>query len=165
MSLDGLSVHCLVWELIEEIESGRISKVYQPSKTEILFQLRKNGQNKKLLLSIHPNYGRIHITDKKYDAPQEPPMFCMTLRKYIEGAIIEKVLQKDLERIIELHMHNRNEIGDVQKTVLILELMGRHSNLSLIQKNKDEMKIITCMKQVGYNVNRQRALIPGFAYI
>ena len=165
MSLDGLSVHCLVWELIEEIESGRISKVYQPSKTEILFQLRKNGQNKKLLLSIHPNYGRIHITDKKYDAPQEPPMFCMTLRKYIEGAIIEKVLQKDLERIIELHMHNRNEIGDVQKTVLILELMGRHSNLSLIQKNKDEMKIITCMKQVGYNVNRHRALIPGFAYI
>lgn len=165
MSLDGLSVHCLVHELADELESGRISKVYQPSKTEIIFQLRKHGQNKKVLLSIHPNYGRIHMTDRKYDTPKEPPMFCMTLRKYMEGAILERVVQKDLERLIELHILSRDEIGDLQKTILILELMGRHSNLSLVQKTEEnEYKIVTCMKQVGYNVNRYRAMIPGFTY-
>ena len=165
MSLDGLSVHCLVHELAEELESGRISKVYQPSKTEIIFQLRKHGQNKKVLLSIHPTYGRIHITNRKYDTPKEPPMFCMTLRKYMEGAILEKVVQKDLERLIELHIQSRDEIGDLQQTILILELMGRHSNLSLVQETKEnEYKILACMKQLGYNVNRYRAMIPGFVY-
>ncbi|MFD1777835.1 NFACT family protein [Fredinandcohnia salidurans] len=163
MTFDGIFTHAIVNELQETLDSGRISKIYQPYKNELIFQVRANGKNHKLLLSAHPSYARIHVTNELYDNPQEPPMFCMLLRKHLEGSIIENIRQVDMDRIIIFDIKGRNELGDVSLKQLIIEIMGRHSNIILVDSEKQT--ILDSIKHISPAVNRHRTVLPGYTYV
>lgn len=163
MSFDGIFTYGMTNELKTTLESGRISKIYQPYKNELIFQIRANGKNFKLLLSAHPSYARIHLTDGTYDNPSEPPMFCMLLRKHLEGSIIEDVSQVGLDRIIVFTIKSRNEIGDISYKQLYIEIMGRHSNIILV--DRDKQMILDSIKHISPAINRHRTILPGHTYV
>jgi predicted ribosome quality control (RQC) complex YloA/Tae2 family protein len=162
MAFDGMLLKYCVNELREEIVSGRISKIYQTSKNEILFNVRQNGTNKKLLISAHPMYARIHLTENNYDTPSEPPMFCMLLRKHLEGGIIVSIEQLKLERLIRIDVCSRDEIGEETKKHIYIEIMGKHSNIFIVDSKT--RKILDCIKHVSSAQNRIRTLLPGITY-
>src|SRR5690554_5717959 len=144
MAFDGVFTHYMVKELNEQLTSGRVSKIYQVSNYELVFLIRANNQNHKCLLSIHPIYSRIQLTNQTFSYPQEPPMFCMLLRKHLEGGIIRAIDQKGNDRIIRFAIEFINEIGDVDRKELIVEVMGKHSNIILV--NRTTNRIIDCIK-------------------
>jgi len=162
MSFDGLFARMMTKELAEALAGGRIGKIYQPSKNEVLLIVRSKGKNVKLLLSAHPVYARIQLTEEEYVHPKEPPMFCMVLRKHLEGAVIEKIEQRGLDRVVLIHIKGRNEIGDPVRKQLIIELMGKHSNIVLT--DGESGTIIDSIKHVSHAVNRYRAVLPGQLY-
>lgn len=163
MSFDGLFTNAIVAELVRSLKGGRINKVQQPYKNEVMLIIRSGGVNHKLLLSAHPSYARVQLTKEDYDNPSEPPMFCMLLRKHIEGHIIEDIYQVGTDRIIIFEIRGRNEIGDISHKQLIVEIMGRHSNIVLVDKNSS--LILDSVKHVSFAVNRYRAILPGQTYI
>lgn len=138
MAFDGLFTRSMSKEL-QNLTSGRITKIYQPNALEVVLQIRAAGQNVKLLFSIHPSYSRIHLTNQSIENPADPPMFCMLLRKHLEGGFIQSVVQDGFERVITLEIDSKNEIGDAVKRKLIIEIMGRHSNLLLIDSKKIQL--------------------------
>ncbi|MGJ7910622.1 Rqc2 family fibronectin-binding protein [Neobacillus sp. LXY-1] len=163
MSFDGLFTHVMANELSRSLKGGRINKVHQPYKNEIIITVRANGSNHKLLLSAHPSYARAQITNESYDNPSEPPMFCMLLRKHIEGHILEDVYQVENDRMIIFEIKGRNEIGDISYKQLIIEIMGRHSNIILVDKTRN--LILDSIKHISFAVNSHRAILPGQPYI
>ena len=163
MSFDGLFTKAMVDELVLSLKGGRINKVHQPYKNEVILTIRANGVNQKLLLSAHPSYARVQLTNEAYDNPSEPPMFCMLLRKHIEGYILENLYQVDNDRMIILEIKGRNEIGDISFKQLIIEIMGRHSNIILVDKTRNV--ILDSIKHVSFAVNSHRAILPGQPYI
>lgn len=163
MAFDGIVTRAIVHELNQEIGSGRILKVYQPTMHEIILTVRQFGKNKQLLLSSHSSYARIHITKDKYENPQEPSMFCMMLRKYLNGSFIKELKQIENERIIHMDIETKNEIGDISKKRLIIELMGKHSNIILIDVERN--MIIDSIKHISTALNRHRSIMPGSTYI
>jgi predicted ribosome quality control (RQC) complex YloA/Tae2 family protein len=163
MSFDGLFTRAITNEFSTLLKGGRINKIHQPYKNEIVLIIRANGKNHKLLLSVHPNYARAQLTNETYDNPSEPPMFCMLLRKHLEGFILEDVHQVSLDRIIIFEVKGRNEIGDISYKQLIVEIMGRHSNIILVDKTKNV--ILDSIKHISFAVNTHRAIMPGQEYI
>jgi predicted ribosome quality control (RQC) complex YloA/Tae2 family protein len=163
MSFDGLFTKAMVSELVSLLKGGRINKVHQPYKNEIILTIRANGVNHKLLLSAHPSYSRVQLTNEGYDNPSEPPMFCMLLRKHIEGHILEDLYQVETDRMIVFDIKGRNEIGDISYKQLIVEIMGRHSNIILVDKTRNI--ILDSVKHVSFAVNTHRAILPGQPYI
>ncbi|MFC5734920.1 Rqc2 family fibronectin-binding protein [Cytobacillus gottheilii] len=162
MSFDGLFTRAMTKELSESLTGGRINKVHQPYKNEIILLIRAGGKNHKLLLSAHPSYARVQLTNEAYDNPSTPPMFCMLLRKHLEGYILENIHQVELDRIIIFEVKGRNEIGDVSSKQLIVEIMGRHSNITLVDKERN--MILDSIKHVSFAINSHRALLPGQEY-
>lgn len=162
MSFDGTLIRAVVSELNEKLLTGRVTKIYQPYKTELLFTIRANGGNYQLLLSANPSFARLHLTDEKSDNPQEPPMFCMLLRKHLEGAVVEAIEQLELERIITFKLRGRNELGDICYKKLIVEIMGRHSNIVLV--DEQENRILDSIKHLSPSVNSYRTILPGHSY-
>ena len=163
MSFDGLFTKAMVAELVRSLKGGRINKVHQPYKNEVILTIRANGVNQKLLLSAHPSYARVQFTEEAYDNPSEAPMFCMLLRKHIEGYILEDIYQVETDRMIVLEIKGRNEIGDISYKQLIIEIMGRHSNIVLVDKSRNI--ILDSIKHVSFAVNSHRAILPGQPYI
>jgi predicted ribosome quality control (RQC) complex YloA/Tae2 family protein len=163
MSFDGLFTKAMVDELTRTLKGGRINKVHQPYKNEVILTIRANGVNQKLLFSAHPSYARVQLTNEAYENPSEPPMFCMLLRKHIEGYILEDVYQVENDRMIIFEIKGRNEIGDVSYKQLIIEIMGRHSNIVLVDKTRNI--ILDSVKHVSFAVNSHRAILPGQPYI
>ncbi|HEK9099236.1 NFACT family protein [Bacillus pfraonensis] len=163
MAFDGLFTRAITHEIENSLQTGRISKIYQPSKYEILLHIRANGKNQKLILSAHPTYARMHLTTQSYDSPALPPMFCMLLRKHLEGGFIEKIEQIDLERIIQITVRSRNEIGDESLKTLVVEIMGRHSNIILVDAKTNI--ILDSLKHVSLAVNRHRTVYAGAEYV
>ncbi|MDQ0972752.1 putative ribosome quality control (RQC) complex YloA/Tae2 family protein [Neobacillus niacini] len=163
MSFDGLFTKAMVDELTRTLKGGRINKVHQPYKNEVILTIRANGVNQKLLFSAHPSYARVQLTNEAYENPSEPPMFCMLLRKHIEGYILEDVYQVENDRMIIFEIKGRNEIGDVSYKQLIIEIMGRHSNIVLVDKTRNI--ILDSVKHVSFAVNSHRAILPGQTYI
>ncbi|CAI8793591.1 MULTISPECIES: Rqc2 family fibronectin-binding protein [Bacillus] len=163
MAFDGLFTRAITHEIANSLQTGRISKIYQPSKYEVLLHIRANGKNQKLLISAHPTYARMHLTNQSYDSPALPPMFCMLLRKHLEGGFIEKIEQIDLERIIQITVRSRNEIGDESLKTLVIEIMGRHSNIILVDAKTNI--ILDSLKHVSLAVNRHRTVYAGAEYI
>lgn len=163
MSFDGFFLHHLTNELQEQIEKGRIQKVNQPFDHELVLTIRNNRRNYKLLLSAHPVFGRIQTTETNFQNPQNPNTFTMIMRKYLQGAVIETIQQIENDRILEIIVSNKNEIGDHIKATLVVEIMGKHSNIILIDKN--EHKIIESIKHVGFSQNSYRTILPGSTYI
>ncbi|HHU3719728.1 TPA: Rqc2 family fibronectin-binding protein, partial [Streptococcus agalactiae] len=160
---DGFFLHHLTNELQEQIEKGRIQKVNQPFDHELVLTIRNNRRNYKLLLSAHPVFGRIQTTEANFQNPQNPNTFTMIMRKYLQGAVIETIQQIENDRILEIIVSNKNEIGDHIKATLVVEIMGKHSNIILIDKN--EHKIIESIKHVGFSQNSYRTILPGSTYI
>jgi len=161
MSLDGLVVHSLVQEL-QACTGGRINKVHMPSAHDIVLQLRAQGSNRKLLLSANPTYPRVHFTEQNFINPMEAPMFCMLLRKHCESGIIESVTQPGMERVIHMQIRQRDELGDVSIKTLIIEIMGRHSNIILIDPATGT--IVDGIHHVTPAISSYRIVMPGSRY-
>ncbi len=162
MAFDGLFTYSMTTDL-QQLVTGRITKIHQPNAQEVVLQIRANGGNHKLLFSIHPSYARVHLTEQTIENPSEPPMFCMLLRKHIEGGFISSIKQHDLDRIIIVEIQSKNEIGDPIVRELHAEIMGRHSNLLLI--DKEQNKIIDSLKHLSPSMNSFRTILPGQPYI
>ncbi len=163
MVFDGVVTRAIAHELDRKLSSGRVLKIYQPTETELLFTIRQYGENKQLLLSAHPSYARIHVTEDQYDNPREPTMFCMMLRKHLGGSFIESVEQIENERILHIHFQTKNEIGDLSVKKLVVELMGKHSNIILV--DQDRQLILDSIKHISGAQNRHRSILPGNEYI
>lgn len=163
MSFDGFFLHYLTEELSDKLLNGRIQKVNQPYERELVLGVRNHRQNFKVLISAHPVFGRIQLTNSNFQNPQVPNTFTMIMRKYLQGAVIESFKQIDNDRIIEIGVSNKNEIGDDIKATLIIEIMGKHSNIILVDRNQN--KIIESIKHVGFSQNSYRTILPGSTYI
>lgn len=163
MSFDGFFLHHMVEELRAELLNGRIQKINQPFDQELVLQIRSNRQSHRLLLSAHPVFGRIQLTETTFENPAQPSTFIMVLRKYLQGAVIESIEQIENDRIVEITVSNKNEIGDDIQATLIIEIMGKHSNILLVDKSSN--KILEVIKHIGFSQNSYRTLLPGATYI
>ena len=163
MSFDGFFLHHMVEELRSELLNGRIQKINQPFEQELVLQIRSNRKSHRLLLSAHPVFGRIQLTESAFENPAQPSTFIMVLRKYLQGAVIESIEQIENDRIVEITVSNKNEIGDHIQATLISEIMGKHSNILLVDKSSH--KILEVIKHIGFSQNSYRTLLPGATYI
>ena len=163
MSFDGFFLHHMVEELRSELLNGRIQKINQPFEQELVLQIRSNRKSHRLLLSAHPVFGRIQLTESTFENPAQPSTFIMVLRKYLQGAVIESIEQIENDRIVEITVSNKNEIGDHIQATLIIEIMGKHSNILLVDKSSH--KILEVIKHIGFSQNSYRTLLPGATYI
>ena len=163
MSFDGFFLHHMVEELRTELLNGRIQKINQPFDQELVLQIRSNRKSHRLLLSAHPVFGRIQLTESTFENPAQPSTFIMVLRKYLQGAVIESIEQIENDRIVEITVSNKNEIGDHIQATLIIEIMGKHSNILLVDKSSH--KILEVIKHIGFSQNSYRTLLPGATYI
>lgn len=161
MALDGITVSNIVYELKSLLKGGRMDKIYQPQKDEIVISVRNNSQVYKLLLSANPSHPRLHITNIQRDNPATAPMFCMVLRKHIAGSRIINISQFDLERIAKIQLEAMNEMGDMVERSLIIEIMGKHSNIILVDENG---KILDSIKHITHETSSVREVLPGKAY-
>lgn len=160
MALDGIVTRAIVTEL-QACIGQRISKIYQPGDHDLIFTLRGAGGGGKLILSANPTYPRVHFTERSTPNPPEAPMFCMLMRKHCEGGVIEAVAQVGMERIIHLDIRQRDELGDISAKKIIIELMGRHSNIILTDTAGT---IIDGIHHVTPAISSYRIVMPGFAY-
>ena len=163
MSFDGFFLHHMTEELRRELLSGRIQKINQPFEQELVLQIRSNRQSRKLLLSAHSVFGRVQLTDTTFENPAVPNTFIMVMRKYLQGAVIEAIQQVENDRILEISVSNKNEIGDSVAVTLVIEIMGKHSNIILLDKASG--KIIEAIKHVGFSQNSYRTILPGSTYV
>ncbi len=159
MAFDGNFIHALTHEL-NILEKGKINKIQQMDDTSLVFKIRSQGANHNLLVSAHPMYARFHLTEQKYEFPFNPPMFLRVARKHIEGGIITGIRQIGNDRRVEFHIQSRNEIGDDVERILILEVMGRHSNIIITD---EKYNILDGIKHLTPN-NNARTIMPGFPY-
>lgn len=162
MSFDGIVINALCHELNSVLLNGRIDKIYQPENDELIINIRSKGENYKLLISASNNNPRFYITNITKMNPQNPPMFCMLLRKHLQGGRIVGINQIFMERILSIDIQNLNELGDITTKQLVIEIMGRHSNIILIDKTTQ--KIIDSIKRIGHEVSSVRQVLPGFEY-
>ena len=163
MSFDGFFLHHMTEELRRELLGGRIQKINQPFEQELVLQIRSNRQSHKLLLSAHSVFGRVQLTDITFENPAVPNTFIMVMRKYLQGAVIEAIQQVENDRILEISVSNKNEIGDSVAVTLVIEIMGKHSHIILLDKASG--KIIEAIKHVGFSQNSYRTILPGSTYV
>lgn len=159
MALDGFFLRKIVNELNEELKTGRINKINNISNHDFIFNIRKNS-NKKLIISINPSNFRIHLTKKQYENPYKPSNFCTLLRKYLLNGFISKIEQIRNDRIINITIKNKNDLGYEFSYILIIELMGKHSNIILTDEN---FVIIDALKN-AYNIEFNRYTIANTKY-
>lgn len=162
MSLDGIVVKNIVKELKETILSGRIDKIYQPEKDQIVINIYNKGKNHRLLISASSNNPRIHLTKYGTTNPDSPPMFCMLLRKHLSGGTVLNIEQFQMDRIIFIDISSIDELGELSTKRLIVEIMGKYSNIILI--DKDTLKIIDSIKRVTSDMSRVREILPQGSY-
>lgn len=163
MALDGIYLYSLVNNLKNSIIDSKIDKINQPEKDEIILTIRKDRKNIKLLISSSPKFARIHLTNNVKQNPIVAPMYLMVLRKYILGGRIIDLIQKDNDRILIMKIENRDELGFDSTYSLIIEIMGRHSNITLV-RDRDN-KIMESIKHITPNINSYRVLYPGVEYV
>lgn len=161
MAYDGIMMHQVINKLNNTITGGRINKIYQISKYELLIQIRSNRKNYKLLLSCHPMYARIQLTNLDYPTPENPNPLTMLFRKHLEGGYIKEIRQIELDRICHIIFGCHNEFGDYIEYHCFIEIMGKHSNIILCNQDK---KILDCLKRITPNINSERFVQPGAIY-
>ncbi len=161
MAFDGITVAGLVHELKHTIEGGRISKIAQPEKDELLFTIKNYKDSYRLLVSASASLPLLYLTDANKPSPLTAPNFCMLLRKHIGNAKILEVSQPGLERIVELKLEHLDEMGDVCRKRLIVELMGKHSNIIFC---REDGTILDSIKHISAQVSSVREVLPGRAY-
>ena len=163
MALDGIYLYSLVNNLKNSIIDSKIDKINQPEKDEIILTIRKDRKNIKLLISASPKFARIHLTNNVKQNPIVAPMYLMVLRKYILGGRIIDLIQKDNDRILIMKIENRDELGFDSTYSLIIEIMGRHSNITLVRDR--DTKVMESIKHITPNINSYRVLYPGVEYV
>ena len=162
MALDGVTLAYLVDELAPQLIGARIDKIFQPEKDEIHFLVRQQG-SRRLLLSTNATSPRFHLTQENKKNPPFPPMFCMILRKHLEGGKLVSLHQSDLERVVTFDIQNYNERGDLVTLHLHLEIMGKHSNLILVDPATNT--ILDGLKRYSHALSRYREVLPGRVYL
>ena len=161
MAFDGIVIANLVWELSEQLIDGRINKIYQPEDDALVLTVKNNKNNYRLLLSASPSLPLAYITEDTGTNPMVAPNFCMLLRKHISGGRILSITQPDMERIIRFEIEHLNEMGDLCTKYLIVELMGKHSNIIFCHPDG---KIIDSIKHIPFHVSSVREVLPGRSY-
>ena len=162
MPLDALYLTAVAEELRRAVVGGKIDKIYQPTRDEIVLFLRGQGENLKLLLSANPGHPRAHLTTLNRENPDKPPMFCMLLRKHLLGGRILELNQPPLERILDFKLETIDELGDRVERRLVLEAMGRSANLILLD---GEGRILDCIRRIDGDLSKgQRQVLPGLFY-
>lgn len=161
MPLDAICLSAVLGELRNELAGSRIEKIYQPDRNEIILQLRGAEGQRRLLLSASPGRARVHFTEARKENPQNPPMFCMLLRKHIGGARISGVSQPELERVVIIELDCYDEMGSAVKKQLVLEAIGRSCNIILVDENG---RIIDCIRRSAGDVTSARQMLPGLFY-
>ncbi|GIQ67678.1 fibronectin/fibrinogen-binding protein [Xylanibacillus composti] len=161
MALDGLVVRAIANEL-QACVGGRIHKIHQPSPHDIVLQIRSRGVSRKVLISASPTYPRVHATERTFVNPLEAPMFCMLLRKHFENAVIESIRQEGAERVLHLDVRQSDELGDINAKRLIIELMGRHSNIIITDPSTGT--IVDGIHHVTPAISSYRVVMPGTLY-
>ncbi len=162
MALDGLVVSNVVHELNNILIDGRISKISQPEKDELILIIKNNRTNYKLFLSANASLPLIYLTEESKQNPMQAPGFCMLLRKHLNSAKILEIIQPSLERIIQIKIEHLNELGDVCVKYLILELMGKHSNIIFTDEN---FRIVDSIKHISHLISSVREVLPGRDYV
>ena len=162
MALDGIYLYSLVQDLKKSITNSKIDKINQPEKDEIFVTLRKDRKNVKLLISASSKYPRIHLTEVNKTNPLQAPMFTMVLRKYLIGGKIIDIEQIDGDRLLNIYIEATDELGFNSIYILVVEIMGRHSNITLVRQRDN--KVMECIKHIGADVNSYRILYPGVTY-
>jgi predicted ribosome quality control (RQC) complex YloA/Tae2 family protein len=163
LSLDGIAIRALIDEIEHLLIGGRIDKIQQPDNWTIIFTIRQPGKNYKLLLTINPQSARFHMTQTTRPNPTHPPLFCMVLRKHLEGSKLTNITQFGLERIVHFVFEGFNELGEKVTRTLIGEFMGKHSNLILV--NHEKNFIIDSIKRLSESTNQYRQVLPGIPYV
>ncbi|WP_303190298.1 NFACT family protein [Clostridium phoceensis] len=161
MPLDALCLSGVVHELQNALSGAKIDKIYQPGRDEVVLALRAPAGNVKLLLSASPSHPRAHLTQISRENPDKPPMFCMLLRKHLSGARLLELVQPPMERVVDLRLEALDELGDRVERRLVLEAMGRHSNLILLD---GEGRIMDCLRRVDSDMSARRQVLPGLFY-
>ncbi len=161
MPLDALCLSGVVHELQNALSGAKIDKIYQPGRDEVVLALRAPAGNVKLLLSANPSHPRAHLTQISRENPDKPPMFCMLLRKHLSGARLLELVQPPMERVVDLRLEALDELGDRVERRLVLEAMGRHSNLILLD---GEGRIMDCLRRVDSDMSARRQVLPGLFY-
>ncbi len=162
MPLDGFTLSFLCREIADTLQGSRVDKIYQMDKYSLILNLRNEGKNHRLFLSAHPQMGRFSLTQTKYENPESPPMFCMVLRKYLEGGTLQEIKQMGMERVVHFVFETTNELGDRVKKILVGEFMGKHSNIILIDGN--EQIIHDSLQRFPLSENSFREILPGKKY-
>lgn len=161
MPLDGITAKALSYELNTALADARVDKIYQPERYDLLLHLRAPGKQYKLYISANPSSPSIYLTDKSRNNPSEPPMFCMLMRKHLQGARIISIENPGYERIFVIKFQTINELGDSLEKRLIVEIMGRHSNIILV--NEDD-RIHDSILHVDNEMSRVREIMPARPY-
>ncbi len=162
MPMDGLTLGFIARELSDALLGGRVDKVNQPERDELILAIRNNNTNHQLLLSASANHARAHLTAHKKPNPLEPPMFCMLLRKHLTGGRVTSVRQIGGDRILEIDIDAKDELGDRTTRTLVIELMGKHSNIMLL---RSDGRIIDSARHVTDDISRVREVLPGLPYM
>ncbi len=161
MALDGIFLNLIKNEILDTAAFGKVDKIHQPSREELVIHLRTKNGTKKLLLSVRANSPRIHFTELAPENPANPPMFCMLMRKRLVNATLTDIRQSGLDRVLYLDFDATNEIGDKVKLTLSIEIMAKYSNILLID---GDGKIVDAMKRVDFSQSTVRQILPGFPY-
>ena len=161
MAFDGIVISNLVWELSERLTDGRINKIYQPENDAIVLTIKNNRNNSRLLLSASPSLPLAYLTEDTGTNPMVAPNFCMLLRKHISGGRIVSIVQPEMERILKFEIEHLNELGDLCTKFLIVELMGKHSNIIFCS---EDGTIIDSIKHVSAQMSSVREVLPGRDY-
>lgn len=161
MALDTITIHHLINELNSKLTGGRIEKIYQPERDEIMFIIKSYSSTDKLVISANSAQPRLHLSSLQKENPKTAPLFCMLLRKHLQGGRLVGISQIDAERIIRLDVESYDELGELSTKHLFCEIMGRNSNIIL---TKDDNKIIDCIKHIDFSVSTVRQLLPGLTY-
>lgn len=162
MAFDGIMTWAISEELSKNLTLGKIEKIYQPESDSLVFVIHTKNGRFRLYSSASGNAPHICITQREFENPKQPPIFCMILRKHIQGGRISRIAQNNSERIIEMDFQVLDDLGFTVSKRLIFEIMGKHSNIVLI--NLKDGRIIDSIKRVSIDVNRARQLLPGLVY-
>ncbi len=161
MAMDGIMLSAVIAELEKLLPQGRVDKVTQPEKDMVILQIRTLKGTVRLLMSASPDTARIHLTGESFVNPPDAPMFCMLMRKHIGGARILSVRQPSCDRVCVITLEGRDEMGDVKQKELYLEIMGRHSNLTLVSDGR----IVDAARHVSFDMSRVRQALPGLPFV
>jgi predicted ribosome quality control (RQC) complex YloA/Tae2 family protein len=161
MPLDGITAKCLAVELNKRLADARLDRIHQPDRSDIILQFRRGSENVRMIISANPAAPRLHLTSESRENPSEPPMFCMLLRKHLAGARLIDISTPGYERIFQFRFSTVNEIGDRLEKILVAEIMGRHSNIILLNH---ENRIHDAIFHIDQSISRVREIMPARQY-